>query len=166
MQFFLTAIFPRIRGRHPKARLSITGEYGKEHRRLLGLEADAPVELTGRLPDIRRQIGRSAVCVVPLRVGGGTRVKILQAVALGTPVVATTKGAEGLQVQHGRHLLLADSAAEFSDAVCRLLDDGALREQIILNAQDLVRVHFDWPQCFAPLDILIDDSTATSLPLR
>ena len=80
------------------------------------------------MDDVRCPVAEASGCVVPIRQGGGTRLKILEAMALGTPVVSTSKGAEGLEVTPGHDILIADEPAEFADQVIRLLRDAALRE--------------------------------------
>jgi glycosyltransferase involved in cell wall biosynthesis len=81
---------------------------------------------------------------VPLRKGGGTRLKVLEALALGTPVISTSKGVEGLAVEHGRHLLVADTAADFADATARLLGQPELRARLAAAGQELARAQYDW----------------------
>ncbi len=125
MRFFLGEIFPRIRRARPQATLYITGRTDGVDLRRLSL-GDG-VALTGYLPDVRPRVARSAVCIAPLTLGGGTRIKILEAMALGTPVVATSKGAEGLEVTPGRDLLIADDPEAFAGAVVRVLEDADLR---------------------------------------
>jgi glycosyltransferase involved in cell wall biosynthesis len=83
--------------------------------------------------------------VVPLRVGGGTRLKILEALALGTPVISSSKGAEGLDLVAGRDLLIADEPADFAAAVLRLLHEPALREMLSRNGRRAVEAAYDWP---------------------
>src|SRR4029077_19625151 len=99
---------------------------------------------TGRVPDIAHLVAHSSVCVVPLRTGGGTRLKILEAMAVGTPVVATTKGAEGLAVTHGENILIADSPEAFSKEVLRVMDDFVLRARLAANARRLVERLYTW----------------------
>jgi glycosyltransferase involved in cell wall biosynthesis len=82
--------------------------------------------------------------VVPLRIGGGTRLKILEAMALGTPVVSTTKGAEGLRVVSGEHLLLADTSRSFAEQTVRLLRQPELRADLAMRARRLVEREYDW----------------------
>lgn len=142
MQYFLAEIYPRIRQALPQVTLRITGS--TKGVDLSGLQLDESVHLTGYVEDIRLPVAGSAVCVVPLRQGGGTRLKILEAMALGTPVVATSKGAEGLDVADGEHLLIADDPAAFAEAVLRVLRDPALRKRLALNARGLVESRYDW----------------------
>jgi len=91
-------------------------------------------------------VAEAAACVVPIRQGGGTRLKILEAMALGTPVVSTTKGAEGLSVTDGEHLLLADDPASFAACTLRLFRDDGLRSRLARNARRLVEERYDWAQ--------------------
>jgi glycosyltransferase involved in cell wall biosynthesis len=105
---------------------------------------DESVHFTGYLEDIRSWVGSSAVCVVPIRQGSGTRLKILEAMALGVPVVSTYKGAEGLDATDGQHLLLADDPAEFAAKTAAILQDTALRERLVVQARQLVEQRYDW----------------------
>jgi glycosyltransferase involved in cell wall biosynthesis len=114
------------------------------------------VELTGHLDDVRATVAGSWACVVPLRKGGGTRVKILEAMALGTPVVSTTKGAEGLDVRDGVHLLLADTAADFAAQTVRLLGSRPLRDALAVAARRLVEERYEWRTIGARLCEVID----------
>ncbi|MCC6956043.1 MAG: glycosyltransferase, partial [Anaerolineales bacterium] len=109
------------------------------------LTADGRVQFTGYLDDIRPVVAQSWACVVPLRIGGGTRLKILEAMALRTPVVSTSKGAEGLGAQDGVHLLIADEPHAFAEQVVRLLNSPELRENLAQNARQLVEEKFRWP---------------------
>jgi glycosyltransferase involved in cell wall biosynthesis len=87
---------------------------------------------------------RSAVCIVPLRAGGGTWLKILEAMALGRPVVSSTIGCEGLDVVDGQHLLIADNPEQFAEKIIHLFKDKAFYQTIILNARQLVVDKYDW----------------------
>lgn len=142
MEFFLTEIFPQVKTLSPGTELYITGGYdgvpvGEAFRQ-------AGVTLTGYLEDVRPRIALSAVCVVPMTVGGGTRLKILEAMALGTPVVSTAKGAEGLEVTSGEDILIADDPEDFAEAVARVMNDEELCERLIQNGRRLVREKYDW----------------------
>jgi len=106
MQSFLEQVYPLIRAARPQVKLRITGK--ADGVDLTGLSLDESVTLTGFVEDIRSEIAGAQVSVVPIRSGGGTRLKILEAMALGTPVVSTGKGAEGIAACQGEHLLLAD----------------------------------------------------------
>src|SRR5262249_51624534 len=124
VRYFAQDIFPLIRRARP-ASFVITGSTGDID--VSDLLLDGTVTFTGRVPDAAHLVAHSSVVVVPLRIGGGTRLKILEAMAVGTPVVTTRKGAEGLDVEHGENILIADSPDAFAKAVLRVLDDFVLR---------------------------------------
>jgi glycosyltransferase involved in cell wall biosynthesis len=100
------------------------------------------VELVGTVPDVRPYLARAAVVVVPLLVGGGTRIKIFEALAMGKALVSTTIGAEGLPVSSGNHLLLADTPSDFAQAVVQLLNDGSQRARLGQTASRLVNANY------------------------
>ncbi len=141
MRSFLREVFPRIRRARPTATLYITGRTDGVDLRALPLGEG--VVLTGYLPDVRPRIARSVVCVAPLTLGGGTRIKILEAMALGTPVVATSKGAEGLEVTPGQDIIIADDPAHFAAEVVRLLENEELRATISAAGRRTVE-QYDW----------------------
>jgi len=153
MAFFLHQIFPLVKARWPEVVLRITGKTNGVPVDRLPL--DERVILTGYLDDVRPTVAQSWVCVVPLRVGGGTRLKILEAMALGTPVVSTSKGAEGLEVTQDEDILIADTPAEFADAVLRLLNDRALRARLAANGRRLVESRYGWKVIGEKLDQLL-----------
>jgi glycosyltransferase involved in cell wall biosynthesis len=103
------------------------------------------VEFTGSVPDIRREIARAAVCVVPLRIGSGTRLKILEAAAMEKAVVSTTLGAEGLDFQSGREIMLADEPGAFAEEVAALLQDGGRRSALGAAAHRRVEARYSLP---------------------
>jgi polysaccharide biosynthesis protein PslH len=137
--WFLQTVYPRIQAELPDVQLTITGEHDG-----LPLPPAENIRLTGFVDDVRPLIAQSWISVVPIRNGGGTRLKVLEAMALGTPVVSTTKGAEGLDVQHDVHLLLADGPAAFAEAIIRLLKSPDLRQRLVSNAFEVVRRRYDW----------------------
>ncbi len=141
-RYFLRDIFPLIRQQRPHVQMTITGSLTGVNT--TGLALDDSVNLTGFVEDVRFPVAQAAVCVVPLRDGGGTRLKILEAMALGTPVVATSKGAEGLDVTDGEHLLLADTPEAFARCTVELLGNPALRRDLAANARRLVEKRYDW----------------------
>ncbi|MFM8580391.1 MAG: glycosyltransferase family 4 protein, partial [Planctomycetaceae bacterium] len=140
LEWFADAIWPLVRQRVPDARIRLVGR--RPGSRVQRLAAIPGIELVGEVPDTRPEIARSAVVAVPLRIGGGTRLKIFEAMASGRPVVSTSLGAEGLQVTHGRDILLADTAEEFASAVSRLLESSTEREQLATAARRLVEEKF------------------------
>ena len=136
VRMFVEEIFPRVLRQAPHARLLVVGaEPAPAVRRLAGDR----IVVTGYVDDVRPYLERAEAYVVPLRIGGGTRVKALQAMAMGVPIVSTRVGCEGLNVEHGRHVLLADTPDEFAGSVVRLLHDGRLRASLAHDAAAFVR---------------------------
>jgi glycosyltransferase involved in cell wall biosynthesis len=140
--WFLRHVQPLLTQRVPTAHVRITG--GTDGVNLAAFPRHAGYELTGYVPDIQRLIARSMVSIVPLQTGGGTRLKILESMALGTPVVSTTKGAEGLDVSHGENILIADDPAAFAGCVESILRDPSLRARLAERGRQLVRARYDW----------------------
>ncbi len=138
--YFCKDIFPLIR--HTTAvKLFIVGRDPQPD--VMQLNGDG-VHVTGRVDDVLPYYRQSIVSVVPLRAGGGTRLKILEAMALGRPVVSTTVGCEGLDVVDGEHLLIADQPEQFAEKTVRLLTDRQLYQRISANARQLVETRYDW----------------------
>jgi polysaccharide biosynthesis protein PslH len=140
--YFLAEIFPRIRREYPQAKLYVTGKL--DGVPVETLPQQEGVEFTGYVEDIQAKVAGSKVCVVPLRVGGGTRLKVLEALALGTPIVSTSKGIEGLEVSDGEELLVSDDPQGFAHAVGRLFDDDELYEKLAHYGRTLVEAHYNW----------------------
>ncbi len=139
--YFLREVFPLIKEQHPQFRFTVVG--GKPPMSIVQLQSEA-VQVTGYVNDVRPFMWESSVFVVPLRMGGGTRFKIVEAFAAGIPVVSTRLGAEGIPVEDGRELLLADTPAELAAAVVRVLENPGLAEELVRAGRDYVRRHFDW----------------------
>jgi glycosyltransferase involved in cell wall biosynthesis len=142
MAFFCAEILPLVRREEPDASLSIVGRAPTPAVRKLAL--DHGVAVTGSVDDVRPYVQDGSVYIVPLRIGGGTRLKIFEAMAMGRAVVSTSIGAEGLPVTDGEHLLVADSPAAFAGAVVRLFRDLALRIRLESEARTLVVEQYDW----------------------
>ena len=142
MTHFCADILPRIRAEQPDVTLSIVGRAPTPTVQLL---AKVPgVTVTGRVDDVRSYIESASVYVVPIRIGGGTRLKIFEAMSMGKAVVSTTVGAEGLPVTHGKDVWIADTPDAFASAVLALLRDPARRVQLERAARELVVTHYDW----------------------
>lgn len=135
--FFLEAIYPQIRHKLPEVNMQIVGNTGG-----VPLETwpiDDSIRFTGLLHDVRPAVTQSWVSVVPLRIGAGTRLKIVESMALGTPVVSTSKGAEGLEVVHGENILIADDPGEFAHCVTAVLQNPDLRNKLSMAGRQLVQ---------------------------
>ncbi len=143
IRWFASEIFSRIQERVAGARLTVVGRSPSVAMRELAARNSA-IEVTGTVADVRPYLERAAVSVVPLRIGGGTRLKIYEAMAMGIPVVSTTIGAEGLPVRHGEQLLIADSTDEQVAGICALLTDQQRAAALSANALRHVREHCSW----------------------
>jgi glycosyltransferase involved in cell wall biosynthesis len=143
VNYFVRHIWPRVAEAHPKARCKIIG--GRPLPSLLAL-AGPRVEVTGFVSDLRPHLAAAAAVVVPLRLGGGTRLKIVEAMAMGKAIVSTSLGAEGIEAVPGRDILVEDQPAAFADAVNRLLAEPALAERIGQSARRLVVARYDWSE--------------------
>jgi len=139
MQWFVREVFPLILKKVPDANLIITGDHAN-----LPLPDMRNITLSGYVDDIKSLIASCNVSIAPIWSGGGTRLKILEAMAIGTPVVATSKGAEGLLVQDGKQILIADQPEKFAEHVIKILTDKELRDSLSANALQLIEENYDW----------------------
>lgn len=146
--WFAAEVLPLIHGRVADATLTVVGRAPPAAIRTLA-EHDRRIRVTGTVPDVRPYIERAAVFVVPLRVGGGTRLKIFEAMAMERAVVSTTIGAEGLPLQPGVQIVLADSAEAIADAVVRLLQDPVEAAALGAAGCKMVRGSFGWDRVAA-----------------
>jgi len=147
VQFFFAKMYEPLRQELPDIRVQIVG-----HDPPLQIQdlAQLPgVEVTGSVPDVRPYYDQATVFIVPLRLGGGTRLKIVEAMAMDLPVVSTTVGAEGLEIHPGENILIANDAPAFTESVLRLLRDASLRRKIAEGGQRLAR-DYDWMQITKP----------------
>jgi len=143
VDFLVEAIFPLVIRQNPKVNLWIVGKdpskkiknYARKH---------SQVYVTGTVPDVRDYILKSAICVVPIRIAGGSRLKIVEALALKKPVISTTIGAEGLRVKDDENILLADTPKDFADKLLALLNDPGKQKSLGRAGWELVRTNYDW----------------------
>lgn len=140
--YFHKKIFPLIKERAPQTTLTIVGK--NPPAPLLALERDKGVRVQANLPEIASCYREAMVSVVALRSGGGTRLKILEAMAFGTPVVSTPIGCEGLDVRNGEHLLVTDEPERFAEHCVTLLTDGTTWQRLARNARALAEAKYDW----------------------
>lgn len=142
VDWFLRQIFPLVRARVPDAFFFVVGNRPPEW--LKRWEKRSPVKFTGYVESVAEWYRKTKVAIAPLKVGSGTRGKILEAMAFGRPVVSTTLGAEGLEVTNGKDILLADRPEEFAEKVAALIRDKVLYDSIAGNARKLVEERYDW----------------------
>jgi glycosyltransferase involved in cell wall biosynthesis len=158
--YFLDKIYPELRRSIPSVSCLFTGSTA-------GVSTDAlpgppGIRFTGHVADIRPIIAESWASIVPLRVGGGTRLKILESMALGTPVISTRKGAQGLDVTHDENILLADGPTEFGECVARVLGSSELRQRLSRAGRELVAARYDWQIVGAQLRRVVEGAASVA----
>jgi len=139
--FFIQEVWPLVRARQPRARFVVVGR-SPPASLLAHARPDSGIEFTGWVDDVRPHVRGAQAFVIPLRVGGGTRIKAFEAMAMGCPVVSTAVGIEGLASTPGEHHLEREEPAAFAEAVLALLEDGALRDALSRRARALVEARF------------------------
>jgi polysaccharide biosynthesis protein PslH len=143
IRWFAQKVLPIIRRRRPAASLTVVGRTPPPEVRAMA-EADAGIRVTGTVPDVRPYLWSGGISIVPLRIGGGTRLKIYEAMAASLPVVSTTIGAEGLEADSPRTIRIADSPEDFAAGCLALLEDAETRRRMAIDAAELVRTRFSW----------------------
>jgi sugar transferase (PEP-CTERM/EpsH1 system associated) len=155
--WFCNEILPKVRERHPKVRFSIVGAHPTEEVQRLGVLEG--VEVTGFVDDPREWLLRGAISVAPLRIARGIQNKVLEALALGLPVVGTDSATQGLGGQNGRDYLVADDVDGQVEAVCGLLRDRDRARDLGLAGRRFVEENYDWEACLQPLDEVLERIT-------
>ncbi len=141
--YFAETIFPKIKKEFPASTLRVVGR--NPVPRVKNLEkAHTGISVTGTVADVRPYLAEAEVMIVPLRVGGGTRIKIYEGMATGIPIVSSTIGAEGLPVAHGENIFLADSPEDFAQQICQLFANPRLGKSVGHNGRTLVQRQFGW----------------------
>jgi polysaccharide biosynthesis protein PslH len=152
VRWFAQEIFPRVRAQVPESTLTIIGKNPPSDLVQLAQAQPGVIEVTGYVPDLDAHMDRAALMVVPVRAGGGMRVRILEAFARAMPVVTTTVGLEGIEAKPGRDVLVEDDPAAFAAAVVRLLDDPAQAAQLAENGRRLAQERYDWQVVLKKMD--------------
>jgi len=158
VRYFASEVYPILRAKRPDAKLRVTGR--TDGVDLRGIEDCPGIELTGYVSDIRDVLRTSAACIVPLRHGGGSRLKILEAMASGVPVISTSMGAEGIDCRAGEHLLVADEPEEFAEAIARVLADSDLAERLAADARKLIEERYTWKAIGAAFSDIVEQTVA------
>ncbi len=143
VMYFAKEILPFVWKKNPNVKFYVVGKSPSEGIKALASK-DARLIVTGRVDDVRSFILRSKVFVVPIRVGGGTRLKILEAMSMEKAIVSTAVGAEGIAYHHGENIMIADEPQEFASTVLALLEDQKRRKRMGILARDLVCRTYDW----------------------
>ncbi len=160
-EWFCSQVLPKLSDRHSDLKIEFVG--ADPPPRVRKLTAHPGVAVTGRVEDVRPYLRQCAAVVVPLLHGGGTRLKILEAMAAGCPIVSTSKGAEGIQCTAGNDLLIADSAQDMADCISQVLEEPHLREKISTNALRTAAA-YDWKKVGQRLVQAIDDLRLPNKP--
>lgn len=155
VMFFVDAVYPLLREKYPGIEAAFVGRNPPGQIARLGTMAG--ITVTGTVDDIRPHVRDAAVYVVPMRIGGGSRLKILEALAMGIPVVSTTVGAEGLDVMDGENILIADSPVEFVRQVGNLLGNRELAARLGSAGRELVERRYGWDFIAGKLERFLDD---------
>ena len=155
MDWFCTDILPRIHAQVPSAWLTIVGQ--EPAPRVRALARHAQVVVTGRVPDTRPFLLDAAIYVVPLRMGSGTRLKVLEAMAMGKAIVSTSLGVEGIECTPGNQVIVSETPEAFAEAVVQLARDPARRRELGRSARKLVEQKYDWHQIIPLFDQLYSD---------
>jgi sugar transferase (PEP-CTERM/EpsH1 system associated) len=150
--WYCNEVLPLVRRLRPGVRLAIVGR--DPVARVRALAKDNSIQITGSVPDVRPYLSRAAVCVCPMVTGAGIQNKMLEAMAVGTPVVSTSIACQALSVEPGRELLVADDPNEFAHHVHRLLEDPGLARRLAANARRYVEQHHNWREIVATLEEL------------
>ena len=142
VQFFCREVWPEIRRRRPELRFTIVGSKPVEAVRALAQQEG--VEVTGTVESVAPYYGEAAVVVVPLFEGGGTRLKVVEAMAAGVPVISTAMGAEGIAARDGEDLVLVSADGDWAGQVCGILEDEERWKRIGGNGRKLAETSYDW----------------------
>jgi glycosyltransferase involved in cell wall biosynthesis len=161
VRWFTSEVLPRIRAQRPGTTLVLAGR-NPAPAVLAEARRDPLLKVTGTVPDIRPYLWNSAVAIVPLRVGGGTRLKIYEAMAAGVPVVSTHVGAEGLAVTEGRDILLADDPARFAAHCLELLESAPIRAAQSKHAREL-SANFSWNRVAALFEDILRNAAGRNV---
>lgn len=152
VRWFMRQVFPLVKDQIPTATLAVVGPRPPKDIVEFGIRNVDSVQVTGYVPDLQEYFERAALMVVPVRAGSGMRVRILEALARGIPVVTTTTGVEGIAAINGEHLLVADEPTAFADAVVRLLKNRKLGETLVQNGRQLAQEKYDWQAVLPKLE--------------
>jgi len=142
VMYFWNEIYPLLRTRDPSIEMTFVGT-GPPEEIVAAAERDRLIKVTGFVDDIRPYVGQASVVVVPIRIGSGTRIKILDTMAMGKAIVSTSVGCEGLNIANRRNIMVADDPKSFSESVIELLNDAKMRGEIEKEARDLAKT-YDW----------------------
>jgi glycosyltransferase involved in cell wall biosynthesis len=151
--FFLREVWPKLALSSPQARVKVVGPNPTPE--ILAQRSDR-IEIAGKVDDLRHHLASAAVSIVPLRLGGGTRLKVLEAMSMAKPIVSTRVGAEGIDVVHEKHLLFADDSSSFAAAVGRVLADPELGARLGREGRTLAKERYSWEGVATKMEAFFD----------
>lgn len=164
MRWFVAKVFPKIRKDVPECRLTIVG--GRPTREVLGWGEDDNIQVTGFVDDVRGYIASADLCIAPLRIARGIQNKVLEAMSMRKPVVATPYALEGIDVDSGEHVIAAATVDEFATAVTCVLHDHRMARTLGENARTRVEQQYSWDACIRPLeDLLLSTAVESGGPV-
>lgn len=158
IRWFFNEVFPLVRERVPDAALTIIGKNPPADFIELAERNPGVIKVTGYVDDLRPYLEESALMVVPVRAGGGMRVRILEAFAYAMPVVTTTVGLEGIHGTHGHDVLVADTPADFASRTVELLQDASLQDKLASNGRKLATTKYDWQAVLSAMQPIYEDA--------
>ncbi len=165
VEFFIGEVLPLIRQKLPEATFTVAGR-SPDARVMKAVEGVKGVQVTGKVDDMRPYLWGSKISVVPIRIGGGTRLKIYECMAAGLPVVSTTIGAEGLLYKDGSDILIADKPQAMASACVRLLQDEAARRALAEQAVRLVESQLSWAAVTQNFEAILEEHRLGARPAR
>lgn len=152
VESFCKEAYPALKKKIPAIKFYVAGR--DPNIDIQKLDKNNDIFITGRVPDIRPFISNSDICIVPLRIGGGTRLKILEYFAMEKPVISTSIGAEGLEVENGKHLIIEDNISKFPDRIVELMGDPEYARHLARNGRKLVEEKYSWSRYGEDLNML------------
>ena len=163
--WFIREVYPRIRAQRPTVTFDVIGARPPEEIVRLGGDGSG-INVTGYVDDPTPYLEQAGVMVVPLRAGGGMRVKILNALAQGLPIISTSLGCEGIGVTHGRDVMIGDNPQDFAEAVLQAIDKPALAEQLGRNGRHLAERDYDFRKVCLPIETVYKQATALAQAIK
>ena len=163
LEWFYNAIWPRVREQNPQIRLNVVGG-GHDKPIWEKIAVDPSVTFSGRVPELKPHYAAAGISICPLRIGSGTRLKILEAMSFGNPIVSTALGCEGIGASDGEQLMIRDAPKQFATAIQELLEDNTLFDRIRTNAHNFVVERYDWNVIGRDMSEAINATISRSTP--
>jgi glycosyltransferase involved in cell wall biosynthesis len=166
IRWFANEVYPIIQSEIPNVTLTIIGKNPPKDLLYLASQNPKAIQVTGYVPDLDPYLKKAGVLVVPVRVGGGMRVRILESFSRSMPVVTTTIGLEGIDAQPGRDVLVADEAQDFANSVIQILNNQNFQNELALNGRLFVETTYDWQVVLQKLNKVYNDIQPNKFELR